>query len=188
MWITRRKGNDINASSETRRTNIPGSVATTDAISIHCGLIFNAITTSGSAIETASNQDTYIAHKINNGGATQRKWKRSRANEREIHAASRADVRQRPVPGERARSFCEPAAGLTLARFKEPGVDPHYKWPFDAALIEDELMELYLIEMFEEIMTPAPSAGGLILERCASSTPRRATSCAPGSKGPCGKT
>lgn len=48
-------------------------------------------------------------------------------------------------------SFCELAAGLALARFKEPGVDPRYKWPFDVSKIEDELMQLYPIALFEEI-------------------------------------
>jgi len=51
-------------------------------------------------------------------------------------------------------AFAELAAGLTLARFKEPGCDPHYKWPFKAAEIEGELEELYPIEMFEEIYDP----------------------------------
>jgi hypothetical protein len=70
--MTRRNGNAINAINEARSTKMPGSVATTDTISIHCGLNFNAVTTSANAMDTASNQDTYIAHRIKSGGTTQR--------------------------------------------------------------------------------------------------------------------
>ena len=47
--------------------------------------------------------------------------------------------------------FCELAAALTLARFKEPGGDAHYKWPFKVEEIEEELMQLYPIDLFEEL-------------------------------------
>lgn len=70
--MTRRNGNATKAINEAISTKIPGSVATTDTISIHCGLNFSAATTSGNAIDTASSQDTYIAHRIKSGGTTQR--------------------------------------------------------------------------------------------------------------------
>lgn len=59
-----------------------------------------------------------------------------------------ADGRINP---ENLHRFAELAAGLTLARFKEPGYDSSYKWPFKARELEDELMELYPMELFEEI-------------------------------------
>ena len=53
-------------------TRIPGSVATTDTISIHCGLSFIAATINGKVKETASSQETCVAHRTNSGGMTQR--------------------------------------------------------------------------------------------------------------------
>jgi len=61
-----------NAIDEARSTNMPGSVATTDTISIHCGLNFSAATINGNVIETASSQDTNIAQRINRAGTIQR--------------------------------------------------------------------------------------------------------------------
>jgi len=70
--MTPRNGNAINAINEARSTKMPGSVATTDTISIHKGLNFSAATISGSVIDIASSQDQYTAHAIKMGGTIQR--------------------------------------------------------------------------------------------------------------------
>jgi superfamily II RNA helicase len=45
----------------------------------------------------------------------------------------------------------ELAACLALARFKEPNVSPTYRFPFNANDLEDQLIETYPYEMFEEV-------------------------------------
>ncbi len=45
----------------------------------------------------------------------------------------------------------ELAAALCLPRFKEPGSDPLYKFPFDKAKLEGELQELYPLNIFPEV-------------------------------------
>lgn len=42
-------------------------------------------------------------------------------------------------------------AALCLPRFKEPGSDPLYKFPFDRAKLEEELQELYPENIFPEV-------------------------------------
>jgi superfamily II RNA helicase len=58
------------------------------------------------------------------------------------------------ISAQELPQFCQLAAALTMARFKEPGADPHYKWPFNPEQIEDELEALYPYEMFEELYDP----------------------------------
>jgi hypothetical protein len=41
-------------------------------------------------------------------------------------------------------------AALCLPRFKEPGSDPSYRFPFDAAKLEEDLELFYPIELFPE--------------------------------------
>lgn len=43
---------------------------------------------------------------------------------------------------------------LSLARFKEPGCSPSYKFPFDTELLEEQLEEFYPLELFEELYDP----------------------------------
>ncbi len=45
-------------------------------------------------------------------------------------------------------------ACLSLARFKEPGCSPKYRFPFDADQIEEQLQEFYPLELFEELYDP----------------------------------
>lgn len=42
-------------------------------------------------------------------------------------------------------------ASLCLPRFKEPGTDPLYKYPFDRVKLEGELEDLYPLEIFPEV-------------------------------------
>lgn len=48
-------------------------------------------------------------------------------------------------------------AALSLARFKEPGRAPKYKFPFKASLIEEQLEDYYPLELFEELYDPPNS-------------------------------
>ncbi len=45
-------------------------------------------------------------------------------------------------------------AALSLARFKEPGCSPSYRFPWDARAIEKELNQFYPYELFEELYDP----------------------------------
>jgi len=42
-------------------------------------------------------------------------------------------------------------AALCLPRFKEPGADPSYRFPFDRVVLEKELESLYPLELFPEL-------------------------------------
>jgi superfamily II RNA helicase len=48
----------------------------------------------------------------------------------------------------------ELAAAMALARFKEPGYDTHYRFPFNARELEEDLMKLYPYELFPEVYDP----------------------------------
>ena len=55
------------------------------------------------------------------------------------------------LPPDKLVATCELMAALCLPRFKEPGCHPAYKFPFNAAHIEEELEEFYPIALFPEI-------------------------------------
>lgn len=54
------------------------------------------------------------------------------------------------TPGELLKAT-ELAAALCLPRFKEPGSDSKYKFPFDMNQIEEELEDFYPFELFPEV-------------------------------------
>lgn len=55
------------------------------------------------------------------------------------------------VTAEKLVQAAELMAALCLPRFKEPGTDPTYKFPFDRARLEKELEELYPLDLFPEM-------------------------------------
>jgi hypothetical protein len=55
---------------------------------------------------------------------------------------------------ENVHQLAEIAGAFTLARFKEPGFDPRYRLPIDAAELEEMLESMYPHALFEEIYDP----------------------------------
>lgn len=55
------------------------------------------------------------------------------------------------IQGDKLIQAAELMAALCLPRFKEPGSDPLYKFPFDRVKLEKELEELYPEKIFPEV-------------------------------------
>ena len=55
------------------------------------------------------------------------------------------------INGDNLLAGAELMAALALPRFKNPGGQSDYEFPFDANLIEDELIDLYPYELFPEL-------------------------------------
>jgi superfamily II RNA helicase len=55
------------------------------------------------------------------------------------------------ITPEKMIQVAELMAALCLPRFKEPGCGSNYKFPFDAAKLEEELESFYPVELFPEI-------------------------------------